>query len=188
MNYYVMLGGQQKGPYTLDQLVELGIRPDTYVWCKGMADWQHADEVADICRAFRLHIVDIRHPKRLDPNQSNPQPEAPENNNNEFRPLFDPAEPNPSAPLPRGMLPVAIIVTLFCFFPTGLASIYYAVKARKAWNESRNSLNKNNSQLYDREEREQLARDLSDSIRYYKMWTGITFFLGIISLASIISF
>ena len=33
-----------------------GVRPDTYVWCKGMDDWMPADEVPDICRYFRQRL------------------------------------------------------------------------------------------------------------------------------------
>lgn len=41
----------------LDDMVKEGVRPDTYVWCKGMDDWQQASEVADICRYFRQRLA-----------------------------------------------------------------------------------------------------------------------------------
>lgn len=37
-------------------MVSQGVRPDTYVWCKGMDDWMKADEVPDICRYFRQRL------------------------------------------------------------------------------------------------------------------------------------
>ena len=40
----------------LDDMPREGVRPDTYVWCKGMADWMKADEVPDICRYFRQRL------------------------------------------------------------------------------------------------------------------------------------
>lgn len=51
-----MIGGRQYGPMELDELVREGVRPDTYVWCKGMDDWEHASEVPDICRYFRQRL------------------------------------------------------------------------------------------------------------------------------------
>ncbi|MDE7420900.1 MAG: DUF4339 domain-containing protein [Muribaculaceae bacterium] len=56
MKYFAMIGGQQYGPMELDDMVKEGIRPDTYVWCKGMDDWMQAAEVPDICRYFRQRL------------------------------------------------------------------------------------------------------------------------------------
>lgn len=51
-----MIGGQQYGPMTLDEMAREGVRPDTYVWCKGMDDWTPATDVPDICRYFRQRL------------------------------------------------------------------------------------------------------------------------------------
>lgn len=59
MKIFAMIDGQQVGPLELDEIVEAGVRPDTYVWCKGMADWQRAAEVPDICRYFRLRLAGV---------------------------------------------------------------------------------------------------------------------------------
>ncbi len=59
MKIYAMIDGQQVGPMPLDDIVAAGVRPDTYVWCKGMADWQKASEVPDICRYFRLRLAGV---------------------------------------------------------------------------------------------------------------------------------
>jgi TM2 domain-containing membrane protein YozV len=48
MNFYVGDGNQQRGPYTIDQLRGLGIRPDTLVWREGMSQWQPASTVAEL--------------------------------------------------------------------------------------------------------------------------------------------
>ena len=37
--------GQQAGPFSLDQLVQKGISPETLVWKQGMADWTPAWKV-----------------------------------------------------------------------------------------------------------------------------------------------
>lgn len=56
MKYFAMIGERQYGPMELEDLVAEGVRPDTYVWCKGMADWMQASEVPDICRYFRQRL------------------------------------------------------------------------------------------------------------------------------------
>lgn len=59
MKIFAMIDGRQVGPMDLDDIVEAGVRPDTYVWSKGMADWQKAAEVPDICRYFRLRLAGV---------------------------------------------------------------------------------------------------------------------------------
>lgn len=56
MKYFAMIDGRQVGPMELAEVVEAGVRPDTYVWCKGMPDWNKAAEVPDICRFFRQRL------------------------------------------------------------------------------------------------------------------------------------
>ncbi|MDE6695255.1 MAG: DUF4339 domain-containing protein [Muribaculaceae bacterium] len=56
MKYFAMIDGRQYGPMELDEMVKEGVRPDTYVWCKGMDDWTEASEVPDICRYFRQRL------------------------------------------------------------------------------------------------------------------------------------
>ncbi len=56
MKYFAMIEGRQYGPMTLDEMVREGVRPDTYVWCKGMDDWTLAEDVPDICRYFRQRL------------------------------------------------------------------------------------------------------------------------------------
>lgn len=56
MKYFAMIGGRQYGPMELDDMVREGVRPETYVWCKGMSDWTVASDVPDICRYFRQRL------------------------------------------------------------------------------------------------------------------------------------
>ncbi len=60
--YFAMIDGERRGPFTLDALHEAGVTPDTYVWSKGMSDWEQAADVADICRYYRQRIFDKLHP------------------------------------------------------------------------------------------------------------------------------
>lgn len=56
MKYFAMIGDRQTGPFELHNVVREGVRPDTYVWCKGMPDWTMAKNVPDICRYFRQRL------------------------------------------------------------------------------------------------------------------------------------
>ena len=49
MEYFIIdNNGQQAGPFSLDQLVQKGITPETLVWKQGMADWTPAWKVDDM--------------------------------------------------------------------------------------------------------------------------------------------
>jgi hypothetical protein len=45
MQFYVLMGGQRKGPFTIEQLAAEGLERDTLVWHTGQADWVRADQV-----------------------------------------------------------------------------------------------------------------------------------------------
>ena len=203
--YYAMLGDRQVGPITLEELADLGIRPDTYIWCKGMPDWERADENGDVCRFFRRRLAELRHrsPKASLPAATdNPSGNAPEQTDTydavppKFRYYFqksgapapekadhDPADHDPSVPPPSGLLFFATVVTVLCFFPTGIMAIYCAFNARKAWEESNRSVSKSSNHLYSDREREHLRATMADYVRKSKMWIGITLCAGLILYA-----
>lgn len=58
--YYFMLAGKQYGPFEISELTEK-IKPETFVWCNGMADWKQAKDVPDL--AAILPVPEITPPK-----------------------------------------------------------------------------------------------------------------------------
>ena len=48
MEFHVIRNGKQEGPFTVEELSQQGITPETEVWAPGMADWQQADDVAEL--------------------------------------------------------------------------------------------------------------------------------------------
>jgi hypothetical protein len=48
MMYYFANGMEQRGPYSLDELAQFGLRPDTLVWREGMDNWQRIDTVPEL--------------------------------------------------------------------------------------------------------------------------------------------
>ena len=46
--FYLFIDNEQRGPYSLEQLAEMGITPETEVWTEGMADWKQAGDVPQL--------------------------------------------------------------------------------------------------------------------------------------------
>ena len=51
--YFIAVGGQQQGPYTIDELRGMEIYADTLVWKSGMPDWQPASAVEELSGIVR---------------------------------------------------------------------------------------------------------------------------------------
>lgn len=184
MRYFAMIDGERRGPFELENLAEAGVRPDTYVWCKGMADWEKAEDVADICRYYRQRIFDLMHPSAAPaPVEAAEVPQGPVDSLEALRnaPIAPPVTDTTRPPAPTLFL--SLFLTLFCFPFTGFVAIYYSYKARKSWQESQRSESQNSRGLYDESEREKLRVQAHDYDRQAKMWIGITFFLGMIFYA-----
>lgn len=61
MLYYILENKERKGPFSLEQLAEIGISPDTMVWCKGMANWTKASEVEELAGILTSnHVENIK--------------------------------------------------------------------------------------------------------------------------------
>jgi|GEM_PF-7104242 len=52
MQYYFQHNNQQIGPYSLEQLHQQNIKPDTQVWREGMVNWQSAQTVPELATLF----------------------------------------------------------------------------------------------------------------------------------------
>ncbi len=191
-----MIDGERRGPYELNQLAEAGVRPSTYVWCKGMSDWEKAEDVADICRMFRGRLYDLLHPNMSVPNQPSQgvKPEAAGESQRSIS-RFDhilqdtrlpsieeiDARQDISRP-PANMLLPAILVTLLFFPPLGIFAIYFAVASKRCWvkaNEAQSGTEMKTTPK-DMPSTDDWRRLAHEYCRAAKMWTGITFFIGLI--------
>lgn len=188
MKYFAFIDGEQRGPFDLEQLIEAGVRPSTYVWCKGMDDWHRADEVPEICRLLRQHLAEKMHPTKspepivVTPDLSKPGPkDAPASNeqNEEEKPLRFPIresqvptqEPDYNSP-PQVSMTLAVATLLLCFPPAGIAAVVFAHKAQKTWQKAQEAA--------DAQEKDRLCRQSHEYARLAKMWLGLTVALGII--------
>ncbi|MDE6717697.1 MAG: GYF domain-containing protein [Muribaculaceae bacterium] len=200
MRYFAMIDGERKGPFTLDELHEAGVRPDTYVWCKEMDEWEKAEDVAEICRFYRQRIFDLMHPSASPADDSLPEETQRGEEDYEDFPLrfrhfarqagADPVirEEEPDYDRrPSSLVPLAVMLMLFCNTITGLVALYYAIRSRKAWNEAHRSDQQHNKALYSDSERQALSREAHEYARMARMWCGITFFLGFFLMALVSS-
>lgn len=202
MKYYAFIDGQEQGPFELEELLNVGVRPSTYVWCKGMADWQKAEEVPDICRLLRQHIANKMHPQMQQPVQPHvtipkpgvgPQPPTPEDHqlSEEEKALEDipikfrravrksGTTPGPSYNTepdinepPKVSMVLAVMSLLLCFLPAGIVCVVYTYLAQKTWQEAQN---------YQGEQSDQLKKKAHEQARLAKMWLGLTVSLGFIA-------
>jgi hypothetical protein len=46
--YYIYVGNEQSGPFTIDILKDKQIKSDTLIWHEGLLDWQKASEIDDL--------------------------------------------------------------------------------------------------------------------------------------------
>ena len=183
--YFAFIDGEQRGPFEPDQLSAAGVRPSTYVWCKGMADWQRADSVDEIRRVFTHHITH-RHETPVTPEPSDAQPvEAvpaqelpPEPDRIRFGRIPDQGEPQPNLDNPPQVsMTLAVLSLILCFPPTGILAVLFAYRAQKAWNDS----NIPGADV------EALRIKAHENERLAKMWLGLTLAFGIIAWTLVFS-
>lgn len=178
MKYFAMLDGEQKGPFTLEQLADAGVTPDTYIWCKGMPDWVQAREDGEVCRYFRRRLFDKMHPAQ----QITNAPDVIQHSNDEnfddvplrYRgvvqnagemPQFQEPQHEHVVP-PRSRMVEAVLVTILCCPLTGIVAIYFAHKINELW------LKGQKNESY-------------EMARRAKMWIGITLFVGVMLNATL---
>lgn len=52
--YYIIKNGEKQGPFGLDQMRQLNIDRDTYVWYAGMQDWTKAGDLPELATLFGM--------------------------------------------------------------------------------------------------------------------------------------
>lgn len=172
--YFAFIDGRQLGPFELNQLVEAGVRPSTYVWCKGMPDWDRADKVEEIRDLFRHHIEEkmvVREPESSPAVEVDRKPEPSESPALRFGRIPEPVEQEADINTPPQVsMTLAILSLILCFPLTGIAAVYFAYKAQRSWNESSKY----------KEKSEELKKKSHEYERLAKMWLGLTVAFGLI--------
>jgi hypothetical protein len=137
MEYWTIIDDRHAGPYSADELIDMGITPQSPVWTSGLPDWVEASEIEEL----RI-LLDRKYapaPPAPEPAAAplppNPEPYiAPE-------PAFDPEhEPAPQPyiapapePCPPAYLVWSIIVTILCCQPLGIAAIICSAQVKPSY-------------------------------------------------------
>ncbi len=48
MEFHLIVNGKQEGPFSIEELEQKGLTPESEVWAPGMDDWQQAGDVAEL--------------------------------------------------------------------------------------------------------------------------------------------
>lgn len=76
MEYWTIIDDRHAGPFTVDELISMGITPDTPVWTSGLPDWVEAHEIAELRAAIELRDKAVAPQEPMPAPQ--PQPVAPQ--------------------------------------------------------------------------------------------------------------
>ena len=150
MEIYIHANGSNMGPYSLEQLKDLGISPDTPVWYNGLPDWTPAGVAPATRELFFAPSPD----KAIVPEEPSAEAQATSAsgesappvpgsqqgyNPNQgyygrqgYNPQGYPYGPGQQGP-PPSYLAWAIISTLCCCIPFGVVAIVYASKVNSLW-------------------------------------------------------
>lgn len=82
MNYFILVNKEQRGPFTIVDLKEMGITSETLVWHDGMPQWTPAWQIeelrpvlSDNARATDIPTPAAQQPQQQQPPQSQQQPQ-----------------------------------------------------------------------------------------------------------------
>lgn len=64
-DYYLAVGGQPKGPMTLEEILQENLQPDTLVWKTGLPSWVKAKEMPELSIAFEPVIETAEPEERI---------------------------------------------------------------------------------------------------------------------------
>jgi hypothetical protein len=81
MRFYMLMGGQRKGPFAIEQLAAEGLERDTLVWHTGQADWVRADQLPaldELMLTIPPPVPRPPAPASQDPPPAPPPPASPE--------------------------------------------------------------------------------------------------------------
>lgn len=151
--FWINQDGVQQGPLSLDQLRDLGVKPEAYVWCTGMPDWLPVSQVPEVAALVvkpepaapvadePIAVAD----EPAAPVVAQQMPELPEAAQQPAAmpamPAQQPAQPMPQQPAPQQPMPEmpptnigwAIGATLLCCIPLGIVAIIYSNKVSTSY-------------------------------------------------------
>ncbi len=110
VQYYYTDGKERFGPYSIEELKDQPITPQTLVWKEGLPDWMPANTLSDLNILF---------------------PEGPEMETS----FSGQPHAQPLAVAPKNWLIESVLVTIFCCLPIGIVGIILALLVDTLWKE-----------------------------------------------------
>ena len=119
MEFHLIRNGKQEGPFTVEELSQQGISPESEVWAPGMADWMQAGDVPELTAVLqRAEFEASQQAARIAENQ--PQtgmpydpPVAPSQVPPQVPPRYPIEEPKKKSGCTPWLLAALILVILF---------------------------------------------------------------------------
>ena len=107
MEFHLIRNGKQEGPFTVEELSQQGITPESEVWAQGMADWKQAGDVPELTAVLqRAEFEASQQAARAAENQPTMgQPYEPSYNPSQVPPQVPPRMPVPEEPKKSGCTP-----------------------------------------------------------------------------------
>lgn len=130
MKYWANINGVQHGPVEKDELIGLGLTPDSYVWREGLEDWVMVQNFGELSHLFAAPEAETP----AAPEQAElvvpPVPEQPQEPPVVPQQQYAPQQPvmQPQVPCPPTNLVWGILTTVFCCQVLGIVSIVYAMQ------------------------------------------------------------
>lgn len=141
MYYYIDKNGAQQGPIAKDQLLSIGVKPDTLVWKAGMEQWTKANLVPELhpmfiggttCPPPRPPVPPTGQSANAYESQGYNKDENATGISNTY--LGGGIDGGGKPAKPNNNLILAIISTVMCCIPLGAVGIYYAYQSDLAYN------------------------------------------------------
>lgn len=133
--YYINSQGQQMPPVDIETLRNIGITPDTMVWCEGMPQWMRAGDVPEL---QSMLFVESQPSNPFGFNQSSSPYNGPSQGYGQqgyYNPNFGQQGYGYQNQVqkPQNWLWLGICVTILCCLPFGIVSIVYGARVDSLW-------------------------------------------------------
>lgn len=150
--YFYLNGETKVGPLSLEALQKTPIRPDTMVWNNSLPDWAEARSLPELQGVF---VAKTNVAEEAVLTQTNTPVTPPVQTSNMGGNTLN--NPNAIPPMPENYLVWAILATIFCCWPIGIAAIINAAKVSSAYSTGDYAG----------------AQKASDNAKKFSIWTAI---------------
>lgn len=110
VQYYYTNGKERFGPFSIEELKDKDITPQTLVWKEGLPDWVAANTLSDLKVLFQTAKDD-------------------------FKPADQTHHSHDLPVAPKNWLVESVLVTIFCCLPLGIVGIILALLVDSLWKE-----------------------------------------------------